>query len=340
MILKSAVLGAALSGALLVSGCPKEVDGASGPGGVGISFQSAGGKGPVVAKVGKTVLTTGDLQNRLNQQSPFVRARYASPEKKREFLENQVRFEVLAIEGLRRGLANDPEVQDAVKKIVVQKLTRDEFDGRVKLNDVTEAEMKAYYDSHLDEYNKPEMNRASIIRMAFGADKEKTRAEIEKVQKSAAIEKTLEDRAHFKELVSRFSDDEESKRMSGDVRYLSAAEYEARFGAAVKDAVWALAAVNAVSPVVEGKDAFYVIKKTGERKPITREFDQVKNQIRNLLYREKRTQAFDDFVEKLKTEVGVETFPDFMDEVKVETGPLPTDDHQALGDEEGHGHGH
>lgn len=334
---KGSALGL-LAAVALLSACPKPAEGGSAGGhGPSLSFKKAGGTGPVVAKIGDITLTTGDVQNRLNEQSPFVRARYSSPEKKKEFLENQVRFEVLAIEALKRGLANDTEVQDAIKKIVVQKLTRDEFDGRVKLSDVTDAEISTYYSSHLEEYNKPEMMRASVIRFDFGADKNASKAEAAKVQKSAADKKTLEDRNHFKQLVSRFSTDEDSKRTSGDVRYLSATEYEERYGAAVKDAVWALANINDVSDVVEGKDGWYIIKKTGVRKPITRTLDQVKNQIRNLLYREKRTQAFDDFVNSLKTEIGVETFPERMEEVKVETGPLPSDSHTPLG---GEGHGH
>ena len=52
----------------------------------------------VLAKVDDVTITVGEFQERINQQSPYVRARYTSIERKKEFLDNLVRFEVLAKE--------------------------------------------------------------------------------------------------------------------------------------------------------------------------------------------------------------------------------------------------
>src|SRR5690349_16839339 len=57
-----------------------------------------------IAKVGATTITVGEFADRLSSQSPYLRARYSSPERKREFLDNMVRFELLAIEAEKRGL--------------------------------------------------------------------------------------------------------------------------------------------------------------------------------------------------------------------------------------------
>jgi peptidyl-prolyl cis-trans isomerase C len=295
---------------------------------------AAAGQGPPVAKVGELTLTTGDLEERINSQSPFVRARYTTDERKREFLDNQVRFEVLALEAFRRGFDKDPEVQDSLKKILVQKLTRQEFDGRVNLKDITAAEVKAYYDSHLEDYNKPEMVRASQIFVAFGADKAKARAKAEEARKKAADPAKAEDRELFRQLVLEYSEDETSKRTGGDLRYLSDAELQERFGPAGKEAVWG-AEMNAVSQVIEGKEGFHVFKRTGTRKPIERSLDLVANQIKNVLYREKRTDSFQAFVEELKKEFGVTTWPERVKDVRVEQGP-PTPG--ALGGGGGHEH--
>ena len=63
--------------------------------------------GQVVAKVDDAVITVGDVQDRINKQSPFVRARYTTHEKKKEFLDSLIRFEVMADEAaaarLRQG---------------------------------------------------------------------------------------------------------------------------------------------------------------------------------------------------------------------------------------------
>ncbi|HEY8926604.1 MAG TPA: hypothetical protein VIU64_19610, partial [Polyangia bacterium] len=57
----------------------------------------------VVAKVDDTVITLGDVQDGINKQAPFVRARYSTPEKKKEFLDNLIRIEVMAKEAEKRG---------------------------------------------------------------------------------------------------------------------------------------------------------------------------------------------------------------------------------------------
>lgn len=320
-----------------LTGCPEPIaGGAPSFGSAAAPAASTAGTGEPVAQIGALVLTTGDIESRLNAQSPFVRARYQSEERKKEFLENQVRFEVLALEAFRRGYDKDPEVMESLKKILVQKLTREEFDGRVNLKDITDAEIKAYYDSHLEDYNKPEMARVSHIFVRFGDDKAKAKAKAEEAQKQAADPKKLEDRDHFKQLVLQYTDDDASKRNGGDLRYVSAKELEERFGTAAKDAVWAATEMNQVTGVVEGKDGFHVFKRTGQRKPIERTLEQVKNQIRNVLYREKRTESFHQFVRDLEKELGVQTWPERLSAVKVEAGgPMPA----GFGEHAGHGHG-
>lgn len=327
-----------LLSAVAMSACPAPLEGggggATGPGLAQPSHKA--GSGEPIAKIGDVTLTTGDLEERLNKQSPFVRARYTTPERKKEFLENQVRFEVLAKEAFRRGYHQDPEVVESIKKIVVQKLTREEFDGRVNLKDITDDEIKAYYEAHTDDYNKPEMVRSSHIFFAFGDDKAAAKAKAEEAQQKAADPGKLADREAFKTLVAEYSDDDSTKRTGGDLRYLSAAELEQRFGAGAKDALWGTEDINDVTAVVEGKDGWHIFKRTGRRKPIERSLQQVRNQIRNVLYREKRTEAFQAFVDELQKELGVETFPERVDQVKVQPGPAPTPGMPGGG---GHPHG-
>jgi len=84
-----------------------------------------------LAKVDDVVITVGELQERLNRQSPYIRARYTSLEQKKEFLDSLIRFEVLAKEAERRGFDKDPEVIRTMKQVMIQKLMKDEFEVRV-----------------------------------------------------------------------------------------------------------------------------------------------------------------------------------------------------------------
>ena len=232
----------------------------SGPGAKGKKAKT----GEVVAEIGAEKLTVGELQKKLDEQSPFVRTRYTEPSKKQELLDAQVRFEVLAAEARSRGFADDPEVEDAIKKIIVQRLTREEFDGRVQLKDVTDAELEKYFNEHKADYQKPEMVRASVISVAF-TDPTKAAATkaITEAHQQAADPKKLEDRNAWKDLVTKFSTDEATKAAAGDLRYLSRDEATARFGAAASDWLFASDEQNAVSAVLEASSALHVFKRLG-----------------------------------------------------------------------------
>ena len=307
--------------------------------GLGCTPQSGSGgtarqpkPGEVVATIGDVTITLPELQKKLEEQSPFVRSRYAEQEKRVELLDAQVRFELLAAEGRARGFAEDSEVQEAIKKIIVQRLTREEFDGRVQLKDVTDLEMEKYFNEHKADYQKPEMVRASVITVAFD-DKTKSVSTktITDAQKQAADSVKKSGSNDWKDLVTRFSTDEGSKAAGGDLRYLSRDEAVARFGAAAADWLFASDDQTSVSAVFEHNQGLHVFKRTGKRKAIERTFDQVKNQIKNVVYREKRTASFSAFVEDLKKKYAVKTSPDLLGKLKIDAMPQAADD--------GHGHG-
>lgn len=322
--------------ATLASACPEQ---SGGP-------PKVEAKGDPIAVVAGKAITVEQLQKRLDEQSPFVRARYTELDKKKEFVDAQVRFEVLAAEAFSRGYDQDAEIQEQVKKIIVQKLTREEFDGRVKLADVTDVELRKYFDEHQAEYQKPEMTRASHVAIAFGPDsasKAAAKKAAEEVHKLAADKAKLADRNWFKELAEKHSTDEATKRTGGDLRYLSKADAEAQLGAAARDWLFAGEGINDVSPVLEGTSAWHVLKRTGKRKEITRTFDQVKNQVKNVVFREKRTAAFAAFVDELKQKHGVQLHDDKIGklhvDVKLPPPPVNGDPHGGMQGDDGHGHG-
>jgi peptidyl-prolyl cis-trans isomerase C len=333
------VMLAAPALSLALSSCTKPAPGSGGK-------PATAKTGEAVARVGDEVVTVDDLQKKLDEQSPFIRARYAEMDKRKELLDAQVRFEVLAAEAAARGYADDPDIKDALKKLLVQRLTREEFDGRVQLKDVTDAELQKYFGEHKADYQKPEMVRASVITVV--ATKPDARAKADEAQKLAADPAKKEDRVFFKDLVTKYSTDEATKPAGGDVRYLAADEATARFGKEAAAWLFASDEPNAVSPVFSSTtpagQAFHVFKRTGRRKAIERSFDQVKNQIKNVVYREKRTAAFNAFVDELKTRHKAVTWPEKLEQLKI---PALTADMAAAlsgaaagGDEhDDHGHG-
>ena len=132
--------------ALAAPGCKKNKGKAKVGGG--------GDPSQVVAKVDDAVITVGDVQERINKQSPFVRARYTTNEKKKEFLDSLIRFEVMANEAERRGYDKDPEVLRVMKQQMISKFLQKDFESKLKVEDVPDADVEKYYKEHPAEFNQ------------------------------------------------------------------------------------------------------------------------------------------------------------------------------------------
>lgn len=287
-------------------------------GGGGAVTQSPGDLSTVLATVDGVVITVGEFQERLNRQSPYIRARYTSIDQKKEFLDSLVRFEVLAAEAAKRGFDKDPEVIRTAKQVMIQKLLRDEFETKVTPESITDAEVKAYYDAHGDEFMKPEEVRASAIVV-------KSRAQAERVAAEAAGEAGKTNKG-FRDLVSAYTINDEQKLRGGDLRYLSTATKDVP--KPVIEAAFALANTGDVSGVVDAGDGtFWVLKQTGRRKALTRSLDDAAQTIRNKLYRDKRLDTQKTFVEGLRNAAKVEIVEDNLAKVRVDTSLEGGDPH-------------
>jgi len=283
------------------------------PGGPGRIGQT-GEAGTVLAKIDDVTITLGQFQERINRQSPYIRARYTSLEQKKEFLDSLVRFEVLAKEAYRRGLDSDPEVVRTMKQVMIQKLMRQEFDSKVNADTVSDAEVKTYYDANLADYARPKEVRVSAIIV-------KNKAQADRVAIEARAGKTNKD---FRDLVMKYTTDEDTKLRGGDLRYF-AADNKALPAPVVK-AAFELSTIGDVSPsIAAGNGTFYVLKLTGRHVALTKGLDDAKPQIRNKLFRDKRLKAQKAFIEAMRAKTKIEVFEDNLAKVRVDTSQTVDD---------------
>jgi len=277
-----------------------------------------------LAKIDDTVITLGEFEDRLLKQSPYIRHRYATRERKKEFLDNMIRFELMAKEAMAKGFDKDPEVIRTMKQVMIQKLIRNDFEKRIKPEDIPDAELQAYYDSRKREYNTPEQVRASHILVklppnATPAQKEAARERAKAIL--AEVKSKGRDAQAFAELAKKHSDDTGSKMLGGDLRYFSRTEEGGTMVKEFSDAAFKLRKPGDLSDLVETRYGFHIIRLTDRRAAQTRTFDQVKQQIRNRLYREKRTKMFDDWVKSLKAKAKIEISEPLLDLIKIAATP-------------------
>ena len=240
-----------------------------------------GARSAPLAKIDDVTITLGELQERINRQSPYIRARYTSLEQKKEFLDSLVRFEVLAKEAARRGLdqrsrgrphdeaGDDPEAdarrvrREGHRRHGVGR--RDEGVLRRQPRRVRQARGGPGLGDHPQEQGAGRPRRASRraatpARPTRGSATWSTKySQPTRTPSSAAATCATSTRP------PRRSRRRSSRRAFGLVN------------------------TGDVSGVVDaGNGTYYVLKQTGRRKSMTKSFDDAKPAIRNKLFREKR----------------------------------------------------
>jgi peptidyl-prolyl cis-trans isomerase C len=294
--------------ALSLPACKKNKGKGKAPGG--------GDPSQVVAKVDDAVITVGDVQERINKQSPFVRARYTTNEKKKEFLDSLVRFEVMANEAERRGYDKDPEVLRVMKQQMISKFLQKDFESKLKVEDVPDADVDKYYKEHPAEFNQKDEVRVSEVVVKDKGKADKAYAEAKALPKAALP--TTPEQKQFKDVVTKYSDDEDAKQRGGDLGFFD--KESTRYPKPVVEAAFKLAEVGDVAPPIKTDKGWSVIRLTQKRPGFNRPLAEVKRQIQQRLFRDTRTKAMDNFVAELKKKSAIEINEDNLSKVVIDTG--------------------
>jgi peptidyl-prolyl cis-trans isomerase C len=269
-------------------------------------------RGDVVAKIGDREITVAEVEAELNRQPHFARARFSAPERKKEFLENLVRFEAMAAEARSRGYDRDPDVQRVMKQQMITQLVQKEFDAKLKPEDVPDADVEKYYRENPDEFTRQEEVRVSQI-----FTKEKGKA-----QKAAAEAKAAAkgDQKAFRDLVTRYSEDEDSKQRGGDLTFFD--RKTTMYPGALVEAAFELTEVNDVSGPVQTDKGWHVLKLTQRRPGFSRPLPEVKHDIQRRLYQQMRTKRMEQFVAEMRSKLNVQIYENELEKVTV-TAPAP-----------------
>ncbi|MBW2507902.1 MAG: peptidyl-prolyl cis-trans isomerase [Deltaproteobacteria bacterium] len=265
----------------------------------------------VLVKVGDRTITVGELADRLASQSPYLQARFESPERRKELLDNLVRYELLVYEAKRRGYADDPEVVSARRNVMIQELIKQEVDAPLEGREVTDEEVQAAYDANPTEFDRPAQVRASHI---FIKSRAKAARVLEKAKGS--------DRTAFTKLAREESEDDATKADGGDLRFFTVdAEKPSQ---AVRRAAFSVDQVGTVYPdLIPGDGGYHIVMLTGKRAELKRTYEQAKRAIRHKLSRERKEAAMEALTERLRKEVKVEVDYDALAQVRVDLSDQP-----------------
>ncbi|MEE2903536.1 MAG: peptidylprolyl isomerase [Myxococcota bacterium] len=276
--------------------------------------------GEAVVSIGPVTFTTDELENRINRQSLFMRERLKDPERLIGYIDNEVRFELLAQEAWRRGYHEDPQIISELKRAMVQKLVREE---NIRLGDsisITEAELRAGFTKNKSEYNRPARVRFSqLVRNAKSkAEKKSALSFLEKRKKIILREEKKGVSYAFAREAKAHSQDLQTKSGGGDLGFKSRDELQKLYGEEVTKAIFDQLKIGD-SIIVEAEDAVVLFKKTGQRNAVTRTLEMVKPRLRAKLLQEKRNKDFEALVDKLKKQGKVEIDTAVAKKIRIET---------------------
>jgi len=275
----------------------------------------------VVAKVGERVFTVKDVEGQLQAQPEFVRARYATPERKREFVESLVKTELLVQEARRRELEKRPEVQAMLDRMLVQQLVAEAS----KQQEPGELEARKYYEEHLSDFARPERVQVAVIEFgARPAGGRPSAAEVEKELAQLRRAKPADQKRAFSALVLARSTHEASRSLDGDVGPRTHEELAQQFSAQVADAAFALQAPGQLSAPTESGRGLVVARLLGRQAGETRSFESEKAHILAKLTAEARGKQLEVLVSSAreKTPVVIDDAMVSRVDAKVPTGPL------------------
>jgi peptidyl-prolyl cis-trans isomerase C len=262
--------------------------------------------------VDDTEITAGDLQDVLARyaHTPFVLARYSTPEKKKELLESLVRYELMAREALRRGYDRDPDVQRIAKKQMVALFEKREINDKLRAEDVLPADVEKYYREHQPEFVRPEEVRVSQILVHDAAAARRITAEAKAGRN---------DPKSFRALVERYSEDADSKPRVGDLTFFD--RKTTREPKALVDAAFAMTQVNEVVGPIQSDKGFHILKLTERRAETTRALADVKVDIQKRLLDQMRAQRKRELADEVRKSVRVEIYEDEL--AKIALAPSP-----------------
>ncbi len=203
-------------------------------------------------------------------------------------------------DALKQLNITEDSIKEQIKKgLTLQKFIKENFYDKTNISD---SEVKAFYDANPDKFNKPEEVRASHILItvkpdADDAQKKAARTEIEKIQ---ARIKAGED---FATLAKENSKDPGSKENGGDLGFFTRGQMVKPF----EDAAFALKP-GMVSDIVETQFGYHIIKVTDRKAAGKYSLDEIKTKLQTYLKDLKIQKDISNYINTLKEKAKIQIF--------------------------------
>jgi peptidyl-prolyl cis-trans isomerase C len=250
----------------------------------------------IVARVNDSVITTADLQEELDKLPPYLKSRVATPEGRREFLDNLLTRRALMEEAERLGLADDPQIAKQIReyreRLILQRLMQDNIP---KEPEVSEDEIRTYFDSNPQEFKESEQVRVRhiLIKAEQNDPAEKRQAAQQRARELLNRARGGED---FQQLAREHSEDVGSATRGGDLGFFP----RGRMAKPFEDTAFNMKDEGELSGVVETQFGYHVIQFVDRQEARERSYEDARDQIRRRLAPQRQRDSYQGFIETVK----------------------------------------
>ena len=242
---------------------------------------------PAVAAVAPAVATVNGKEISSQLFDTFLQAvtgkpaTAATPEQKKEMLDQLVNMSLAAQAAEKDGLGNDPQVKACAELLHMQILAESASEKYVKAHPVSETELKAEYDAQVAKMPKEYQARHILV---------------ETKEIAQSLIRDLAAGGDFAKLAKAESKDPGSAKNGGDLGWFSATSMVKPFS----DAVAALQKGQVTPEPVQTQYGWHVIQLQDVRSPEPPAFESVKQQVQMIAQR-KKLQSYLDELRKTAT---------------------------------------
>jgi peptidyl-prolyl cis-trans isomerase C len=308
--------------ASLVFSCRRhsERTGVGTDGGTTVAGLSADQANKVLARIGDRTITVADFVATFERLDRFDQLRYQSPARKKELLQEIVDAELLARDAKDKGLDQLPETQQAIRQVLRDALLEQTRQGLGTPADIPKQEVRAYYESHRDDFREPPRRRVAQIAVASKATAETVLA--------AAKKATL---TQWGELVLKYSVDAKKKpsptqpiEMAGDLGIVGPPfdhrGENPKVPPEIRAAAFDIEQMNGVYPnVVYAQGLWHIVRMTGKTDAHDRSLAEADRSIRVSLLQAKIAERETALEAELRKQ-----FPVVVDDKALESVVVPT----------------
>lgn len=267
----------------------------------------------VVGSIGDREVTFGELERVIQSLPVHARVRYQSYDRRRDFLEAYLQVLALAAHAAEEGYGREPGVVDRLKAEAVEQFLRQQENLWVRSSDISDEEVRRYYESHPEEFHRPAQGRFLQVVVP-----DRQLAERVLLRLRAALETSSVDPVRaFGQQAERYRQGPGEPGWSWDLGWRPAADDD-RLPPSVREALGRMREDWTWEGPVESSEGFHILFRAGSREAVDLALAQARPQVVERLVADRQRELLRAFLEAVRREAAVTVHREVADRVAAE----------------------